>query len=140
MMMNGQPLPPLPSPRDVATFVALLELIMDPAAAKSRLDEFAGAADMLRLEIANLEQAQKNLAAEREILNQTIVAEKAAMSGLEQGREALNREIANRTQVLDDREASIADLKRKAEAEVEEAAKLRKNLEQRLARMAALAA
>jgi chromosome segregation ATPase len=141
-MINGNAMlnPSLPSPRDVASLVALLELLADPKATQTRLDEFAAAADGLRGVIADLEQAQKNLAAERETLEKTIAAEKQAVDTLANSREAIDRQLADRTRELDDREAGIAKREELWKSESEAAAALRKDLEGRLKKMQAIVA
>ena len=140
-MLNNQPLPPIPTPRDFEPFFALLQMITDAGATKVRLGELATASAAVQALIDQAKQAEMEMKAARKAHDQAISQERAAHNAaIAQERARSQRDCSSRERVLAEREAEIEGLKAKATADAESAAALKLDLEQRLARMAALAA
>lgn len=98
----NQMLPP-PSPEMVSAY-ALLALIADPAAAKSKLDEFAAASTSAMQTLADAQAAQKAVGQDKDDAMRTRSAAEAARANAADMVAALDTRKAD----LDDREAKLA--------------------------------
>lgn len=132
MMNNLEPAPAVPSPRDVSTLLALVELLADPAATKARIAELNAAnanaekllaeaiADRAKAAAARL-QADKDIAAKRAEHDERMQADR---DGFLASKAAQQRE-------LDEQQKKLNELRAQAEADAKAAADLKSDLERR---------
>ena len=135
------PLPAIPSSDSFAAVAALLTLLADPAAAQARLKELMDAAELARKMIAELNENRAAAAREYEVHRIAIRTEREQFAQEMTGaRDQANFGFRQREQAISDREAELSKLTAKAMADGATAAKLRSDLEDRLARVRSAAA
>jgi hypothetical protein len=124
---------PLPAQGDIQTLTALAALLADPAAAKARIEEFHAAAAEAAEAIDEANKANADVT-ELRARTEALLAEAKQKqdTALLDERVAHQEAIrAEREEVAADRKAA-ADLKAKAQADADEAARIRADLERRI--------
>jgi hypothetical protein len=143
MMINGNNTlnPPIPAVSDFGPALAIMAMVADPEASKSRLDQLAAASAECRSAIEQAAQAQKELDTAKQAHDKTLAAGAAAAAAkLAQDQTTFDVACAARKRALDERESAIAERERQSKADADAAAALKADLERRLAAIRTAAA
>jgi hypothetical protein len=139
MMMSS--LPPLPKGAELRQFLSTVRMLLDNKRAEETLNLLAAAVAENEKAEVSARQAIRDLDAKRTEHNAAIAKERAEHDArLSQQQAAWNSEEARRRAALEADEAAIGRLKEQAVQDGKAAAALRRDLQQRLARMSELAA
>lgn len=135
-MMNSQPLPPLPTPRDIEALLALVQLLADPDAAQRTIGDFQKAAAEAYAVIDRAAADRAAADAYRVDIEATIAQQKAThQAALDAASEDFRKAIAVKETELAAREKRSKELLAQAEADAALAAADRAEMQRRLRAM-----